>query len=271
MIEIVSRGRLGNQMFQFAFGYVISKILKTKLIIQGTDLDRYFKLCNYIKDPKILQKIQINIFKKINYWSFFNIAGSMHPNDIINSIKNNATYSGFFQSELYFNAFKEDIVNIFEINPTYRAIFLNKYGRLYEDNKIIAVHVRRTDYLEWDSYLGKDISLPSSYYWQCINKIEDINNYQIIFVSDDIEFVKKEFASIPNTKFQSNNEIIDFQIIKNADIAIISNSSFSWWAAYLNQKTSKKIYMPKFWLGFKLKREIPNSISVKGWEQIEIE
>ena len=76
------------------------------------------------------------------------------------------------------------------------------------------------------------------------------------------------FQNLPNVSLEENSEIIDFQLIMNADIAIIANSSFSWWAAYLNAKEHKIVYAPKYWLGFKVDKEIPEKIMSVNWNWI---
>jgi hypothetical protein len=56
----------------------------------------------------------------------------------------------------------------------------------------------------------------------------------VIFSGDDLEHAKQVFLAQDNFIFFNNNEITDFQIIQHADIAIISNSTFVWWACYLS-------------------------------------
>ena len=131
-----------------------------------------------------------------------------------------------------------------------------EWGRLFTDNKTIAVHIRRTDYLK---YGKRDISLPMEYFQNRLDIIENIDAYKIIFVSDDIECVKSHFRNKDNYIYSLNDEITDFQIIMNADIAIISNSSFSWWAAFLSGKNNI-VYAPKNWLGFRIGKEHPKGI-----------
>jgi len=90
-------------------------------------------------------------------------------------------------------------------------------------------------------------------------------------VSDDIDFARTEFTHIPNSEFSQSDMITDFQIIMNADVSILSNSSFAWWAAYLNPKKNKIIYCPQYWLGFKVKKEYPENIIPTAWNQIKVE
>jgi hypothetical protein len=100
--------------------------------------------------------------------------------------------------------------------------------------------------------------------------IPDIDDYNVLFVSDDIAFAKKEFGTKENYFFENNEEIIDFQILLNADILIIANSTFSWWAAWLNNKAGKVIYAPNYFLGFKVKKFSPAGIKVDSWNWIDV-
>ena len=52
---------------------------------------------------------------------------------------------------------------------------------------------------------------------------------------------------------------MDFQLLLHADKLIISNSSFAWWGAYLN-KNKTEVFVPQYWLGFKVDKEIPADI-----------
>ena len=79
--------------------------------------------------------------------------------------------------------------------------------------------------------------------------IDFFKEYEFLFVSDDIEWVKQNFKN-ENFKFSSEiNEIDDFSLLSLCDHHIIANSTFSWWAAYLNNKENKKIICPEKFFG----------------------
>ena len=100
--------------------------------------------------------------------------------------------------------------------------------------------------------------------------IDRIDDYCLIFISDDIQYVKDQFAPMyPGARFEQNEEIIDFQLLINADILVLSNSTFAWWGAYLNPKPGKKVFAPKFWLGFKVGKEYPVNIILPSWTTVE--
>jgi len=132
------------------------------------------------------------------------------------------------------------------------------------------VHIRRTDYLQLQHPgLGDPgLALPPAYYDAAISNITN-KNAHYIFVGDDHKFINENFGHIQNKTVSSDNEINDFQHLTNANICITGNSTFSWWGAWLNNIPGKIIYAPKYFLGWKVKKESPINIYPEGWIQIE--
>jgi Glycosyl transferase family 11 len=295
MIGMLTQGRLGNQMFQFAFIYAASKQLNTPFFIVNSNSLHYFKLHEELiknNTKNTLKYCAFNLFKKsrivlsrlilkkplewlINWCIYKNVFNWDNTTNekgyLLTTIKNNVLYSGYFQSEKYFIEVKKDIQNLFEITPQYKHEFLTEKAYLFA-KKTIAIHIRRTDYLHFKiKELGNDnLVLPINYYKKCLNLIGDTEGYNVLFISDDIEFVKKEFSEKDNYFYENNTEIIDFQLLLNADILIIANSSFSWWAAWLNKKINKIIYAPNYFLGFKINRFYPAGIKINDWNWIDV-
>lgn len=273
MIGINSYGRLGNQLFQYAFGLELREKSGVNFyLFEMTKFyaHKYFQLddFSYKKNKLTYLKHRFLLKKRpsitLNQWNA--------PVEILKtSFPDNYRYFGYFQSEQYFEGIKKRIHQIYKIRKEYQV---DPYELLKLDKQkpYIAIHIRRRDYLNFGDHTlgGKNLALPFIYYRRSMEALKNINDYTVVFVSDDIDFVKKNF-SVPNAVYSTNcSEIEDFQVIKNADVIICANSSFSWWAAYLNTKATH-VFAPEYWLGFKVKREYPCGITPPNWHKVSID
>ena len=148
------------------------------------------------------------------------------------------------------------------IRPEYKVKIADFTGN---NKPNIVVHVRRTDYVTFGGphVGGINLTLPLSYYQDALKQLpcEECN---VLFLSDDIDFVKQHFQFENAIYVQGNSEIGDFQLIMQADYLVLANSSFSWWGAYLNTVV-KKVIAPKYWLGIKINKEYPAGIVNSDW------
>lgn len=265
---------MSNQMFQYAFAYATAKRLRTIFFIDdfhgGYNLG-YF-VSSYNKAGHFLAKVKRRLFAIFYADAARLLQAGTEPVDVILAqIPGFNYFDGYFQSEKFFLPYKDDVKKLFKIKDEFRQQFAEKYKRLFEQNKTIVVHVRRTDYLQFnvgEQHGGVNPSLPFKYFDKVLENF-NLNEYKVIFISDDIDAVKAYFKR-EDFLYESNPEIIDMQLLMNADILCLSNSSFSWWGAYLNAKPNKQVFAPKYWLGFKTKSEFPKEIVCQDWIQIEI-
>jgi len=224
-------GRLGNQLSQLSATISTAIDHKSKFVFPNWKYEKFFNLHNCYSD---------NIQETKNYREpDFKYTKIKFPQteDIIN-------LQGYFQSEKYF---KNNEVAI-------RLAFSSTNPIPTQKNKT-GIHVRRGDYLNLSEY---HTNLSMSYYHQAM-KLARSEKY-VIF-SDDIEWCKKNFIG-DQFEFSEGSEIDDFNKMRSMGSNIIANSSFSWWAAYLNNNQDKKVIAPSNWFGPKLNHDtsdlIPN-------------
>lgn len=267
MTGVKFKGRLGNQLFQFCYYHYQKSHNPRRCVFlvnpHHAVIGRYFDLAgynrlSYSKIGSMLTRALPRLlgFKDTNHQNF--VAPSHSP------IADRTVHNGYFQTDWYFrNARKQPSI---QVKKQHVKEFKELYGALFNNNKTIAVHIRRTDYL---TYGKRDISIPIGFFKSQLRSIPDLDSYIVIFLSDDMEYVKKHFPERENFIFSANNEIIDFQIIQHADIAIISNSSFSWWAAYLGRE-GNHVIAPKNWIGFGIGREHPKGIMTNRFHWVPV-
>jgi hypothetical protein len=258
MVGVKFIGRLGNQIFQYAFLQYLKTNNKEKTFFFVNPhhgyLTKYFDLGAYqnmILGSKAYSAITRVIPKVIKFNEVY-LESIQVPKNV--AVKDWTIYKGFFQTDFYVKQIVGGLK--ISIKKEFTDQFDREFGQQFMNNKTIVVHIRRTDYL---NYGKRDISLPMEYFKKRLEALGEIEDHLVYFVSDDIDYVKAYFKEQPNYIYSSNNEITDFQIIKNADIAIISNSSFAWWAAYLSDKKNM-VYAPKNWLGFRIGKEHPKRV-----------
>ena len=111
------------------------------------------------------------------------------------------------------------------------------------DKNTVSLHLRRTDYIGKDNYHP----IPSMKYYE--KALEMVDHDNVYVFSDDIPWCKENLKFKNMTFIHNQNPIDDLWIMSLCGNNIIANSTFSWWAAWLNNNPDKKIIMPKKWFG----------------------
>ncbi|MFY0607976.1 MAG: alpha-1,2-fucosyltransferase [Cyclobacteriaceae bacterium] len=255
MIGVDVFGQMGNQMFQYAFAFNAAKTLNADFFID--ELTFRFCLPDYFEMPHfnvLLNRLKRKSIKALTTMSNEKnkIRFSNENTPDIRLLANWKHYWGYFQSEIFFEQNEELIKKEFRIRKEHIERFeaINPVAK----RKLLVIHVRLKDYVD------SSFCLPTSYYINCYLNIPNKEDLQVIVVSDDLDGARQKFKEYKRFEYYSNESIQDFILIMMADYAIISNSTFSWWAAYLNPKPDKKIMAPKNWLGARIGKERPNGI-----------
>jgi hypothetical protein len=110
-----------------------------------------------------------------------------------------------------------------------------------------SIHVRRGDYLK---YPNKHTQSPTEYYDTAISLVKEKHpNVTFLIFSDDIQWCKNHFIGNEFTFIEGFEDWEDLILMSLCDANIITNSTFSWWAAWLGEKPNKLIIAPEKWFG----------------------
>ena len=155
---------------------------------------------------------------------------------------------GFFQSEKYFTHNRDKILDYFKPTDFILNLIHEKYG-LFLDKITTSVHVRRGDYIKHPNHHPVQTI---EYYMESINELKNETDLFLIF-SDDIEWCKNNIILDNCVYIEDEKDYIELFLMSKCNNNIISNSSFSWWGAWLNKNKDKIVIGPKKWFGSDIK------------------
>jgi hypothetical protein len=268
VIIVKFSGGLGNQLFQYAFGRVLSLENKVQFFIDKSQYGTKFEPRNFSMDAfpikfdsfykqkfynnSFFNKIYIFFnnnffFKKINLYRerFFYYDSSIKT---LQFKKKNYYFDGYWQSPKYFKKYEHIIKKELSIQ-TSKDIFL-EYNKIISNESNLAIQIRGGDNRKEPSLSFHGLIGPN-YFNRAIQNILKKKNIKKIFViTDDIEY----FNSIKD-KINYNLELVssvitktpleDFFFFQKFENQIISNSTFGWWSAFLSN--SKNVIYPDKW------------------------
>ena len=251
-------GGLGNVLFIVATCFALSKKYKVKL--------RFYSNENMWRDSKRRMIHLYKMFEKFDIDRVYNRKSGItfrEPHFFYESVTldrriHNCIY-GYFQSYKYFDAYKSELIKMLH-NPYQNAIRgdLEKYS-LNESQEsqqsqesqafeFVSIHVRRTDYLALSDI---HLNLSMAYYEEAMSHFSKEKSIFLIF-SDDVAFIQKDplFQNLVNKHIITNeDDEYCFWLMTACHHNIIANSSYSWWASYINSNPNKLVISPSKWFG----------------------
>jgi hypothetical protein len=271
MIIAKLMGGLGNQMFQYAIGKNLALKNKTILFLDISHLkhkcdaeannftNRNFYL-NYLNiDANLASDKLINrVYNKRKGISRFFYKDYKLVKEIRNEFNksildngNNIILEGYWQSDKYFSEINHIIKNEFVVKTP--LIGANK--DIYESickTLSVSIHIRRGDYVMNPLFSEVIGALPVEYYQNAVEYFERSILDPIFYVfSDDINWAKRNLTFIKKKYFVDQNKeetcYEDLRLMSACKHNIIANSSFSWWASYLNKNGQKIVIAPEKW------------------------
>ena len=265
---------LGNQMFQYAKGRAVSIAHNTSLKLdisafsnyglhQGFELDRIFNLKIEIASKEDLHNVlgwqSSGYIRKIMHrpcMKMFRSKKLFYEQDLshdllINNIPNNCYLSGYWQSEKNFLEIFSHIGKDFTFKLPMGKKNIQLAKRISEVNAV-SIHVRRGDYVKDPATAAIHGICSLEYYQNAIKYITaNIEKPNFFVFSDDINWAKQNLnCDYPCAYIDHNSgseSYNDMRLMSYCQHHIIANSSFSWWAAWLNPSRKKIIIAPKNW------------------------
>lgn len=275
MIIVRLSGGMGNQMFQYAHGRILSLKYNVILKIDTTFLDHRIKMPHFIRPNFSFRNFDLDVFNiqieiakpyEISFWNRPILFGPIMLiidaflrklaflpgwekkysfNKEALQFGSNTYLEGFWQSEKYFSNITSTIRQDFILkNPISETT--KKMQDDIKDTNSICVHLRR-------AHGGGDFhtKYDMTYYESGIKYITEKKKIDKIFVfSDDIEWCKENIKFDISTIFVDNDSAGvkgegHLYLMSLCQNFVIPNSTFSWWGAWLSVNPDKIVVAPK--------------------------
>ncbi|NTW61856.1 alpha-1,2-fucosyltransferase, partial [Candidatus Saccharibacteria bacterium] len=169
----------------------------------------------------------------------------------------------------YFSDIRKELLDDFTIT-TPLSIDDQKVFDDITNETSVSLHVRRGDYVTNKSAAKFHGLKGIDYYKKGLELIgSHTPSFKLFVFSDDIEWCKSQLSDIwDNIVFVDGKRegYMDMHLMKHCSHNIVANSSFSWWAAWLNQNESKVIVAPKNW--FNDAKTNTKDVVPKAWHRI---
>lgn len=245
MITSIFHGELGNNLFQLAAAISLA---------EENGFDMKFSLNRDCYVPINVRPLELPIMfdNDIVYDDTLNTAGlSYYESPDMRSffgytpipVKDDIVIKGYFQSEKYFKNIESLLRKKYFV---FNSAIVDKLSKTFDFDHIknsISIHVRIAGDRPTAQNAHKDVSL--DYYETAIEKIkqQEKTDFKLTIFSDNIEWCKAnlDYAALYVT---GNTAIEDMCLMSMCKHNIIGNSSFSWWAAWLNDNENKIVVAP---------------------------
>jgi hypothetical protein len=180
-----------------------------------------------------------------------------------------AYLTGYFQSWKYFADIAAEVRKAFTFPdrapmnlPADLDQRIGTHQYMIKHTESVSVHIRRGDYLSADEVYGGICT--EAYYSAAIAHMQKkYPQAAFFFFSNEIKWAKKwlekrymkpgedeldpRYCLIEETT--EHTGYLDMMLMSKCKHHILANSSFSWWAAYLNDNPEKTVIAPDRWLG----------------------
>lgn len=255
-------GGLGNQMFGYAFSYLLQKTFgetiyadvqyyKDHKFHNGLEIEHIFgiklqrakvrdivRMAWYFPNYYIDYHLRRHLPNRKN--QYYEPLGGVYTPETLKDVKDRYYY-GYWQDHKYYDGLRDDLRKVFTFKEPLAGQNLKAFADMRESDNSVGIHIRRGDYINHPVY--KDICT-YDYYEKAITLIKERIPAPVFYIfSNDILWCKENIEKLlANCKVvyvdwnRAEGSYRDMQLMMACKTLVIANSSFSWWAAYLNAR-----------------------------------
>ncbi len=167
-------------------------------------------------------------------------------------VSSNVYLDGYWQHYKYFQNIHLSIINELTVKESYAPSVDKLIREIHQNPASVSIHIRRGDYVtDREAYALMGL-LPLDYYYKAVQYINTRLKDPVFYIfSDDLQWVKDNLkinGLVTYVDTEGSKDYIQMDIMSKCLNNIIANSSFSWWAAFLNRNPDKIVIAPFNWV-----------------------
>ena len=270
-------GRFGNQMFQYASLRGIAAKHKYDWCVPPSDT---YKSANYgLFDCFKMSGAEGHVGNVPENFKTLDESTFAFDKEQFDSFPDNVNVDGYRQTEKYFKHIENKIRKDFAFNADIMKP-CRKFMKQFAGGRVVFLHVRRGD------NVGRPDFYPMprvEYYKRVLDKYFPTEECLVIsddpewcknepffdqdrfFVSESVDYYDHETLEGDGTMKKSAVPYVDLCLMSLCTDAIISNSTLSWWGAWLQKNKDHKVIAPNPWFGSELSFNDLSDLIPEGW------
>lgn len=246
MVIVDLSGGLGNQFFQYAVARHAAHKLNTNLKLTGAKISFKPKHHGHYRLGDFNIQEDFATPEEVARVKAQGIFAPPFPN--FETCQKDIFISGHsFHSEEAFIGVEDIIRREFTLKTPRHENSAAWEKKILAADCSVALHIRHGDYINGIHIIGV---IPLDYYRTCVAELKkSFENITVFVFSDDLTWAQENLKLDVPTEFvkdcETDNE--EFHLMCLCKHTIIANSTFSWWAAWLNPNPDKKVFAPFPW------------------------
>ena len=274
MIISWSRGRLGNQFFQYSLALESSRKREAVVLIGFEELKLWFPEHRgfIVAVPRTLQKLSRKLHrfaKRAGSASWIATVTTDGESATIIRSKGRLPVALVIDELAQINGLTSSkwVQELAELNPRSLDLPIQRN----EVNSCF-IHVRRTDYATWPR---PDIPavLPLSWFQEAMNLIQQVRGDATFHIfTDDPEWVREQ-RLFDDCELSSDSPVEDWHSMTHFDSGILSPSSFAYWATKIAldaHGATGPFIAPKFWGAWRIREWYPPGLQSSPFSFLEV-
>jgi hypothetical protein len=289
-IIVELRGRLGNQLFQFAVGHALSRRWNCELVFSARRVGAGELTLPEVIGPRYREASDRDLLRlgirdarvRRQVGRYVSSAGAqararLRRHQLVVNERTPHRFDprllaarppyllrGYFQTERYFADVADEVTDALRL-PSPESVLPPDLRR-----PVVGVSFRRGD------YVGNPWALPLRYQETALEQLRDrVDPGTLLVFSDDAEFAEltvprlERFGPVRSAQPFLDSPLDGLSAQAGCDHLVIANSTFSWWAAWLGDRRAgsrpRIVLAPHGWLG----QDADLDVIPDRWHQVE--